>query len=90
MPTSCVCEGGLRRTRHDDLDRYVHLIQLPRGVAGRLAALRVGLLTQGLWATAAYRASHYAHHSHRSPLLVAVLNLVHRVVGALTGIQAFR
>ena len=87
MPTSCVCEGGLRRTLEDDLDRYVFLLPLPRGVAGRLAALRVGLLTQGLWATTAYRARHYAHYRRRSPLLRAILDIVHRVVGAVTGVH---
>ena len=87
MPTSCGCEGGLRRTLEEDLDRYVFLLPLPRGVAGRLAALRTGLLTQGLWATTAYRVSHHAHYYHRSPLLLAVLTFVHRVVGAMTGVH---
>jgi hypothetical protein len=66
----CVCKGGdLRAAFRDDLDRYVFVVQKQYGITGRLMPLRVGLLSQGLWATTAYRLNHYARHRLRSQLL---------------------
>ena len=61
--TACVCEGeGLRAAFRDDLDRYVFTVQSQHALDGPLVPLRVGLLSQGLWVTTAYRLNHYARH----------------------------
>jgi serine O-acetyltransferase len=83
-----MCEGGgLRSALREDLDRYVYRIEHQHGVSGRFVPLRLGLLTQGLWATAAYRLNHYARHGRRSRRLTVVPDIVHRVIMVLTGIH---
>jgi serine O-acetyltransferase len=86
--TVCVCEGGgLRAAFRDDLDRYVFIVEVQHGVTGPLVPLRVGLLSQGLWATTAYRVNHYVRHRLHSRLLGVLPGVVHRIIAALTGIQ---
>jgi serine O-acetyltransferase len=88
VKVACVCEGqGLRTTFRDDLERYVFIVQVQHGVTGPLAPLRIGLLAQGLWATAAYRLNHYARYRLRSRLLSLLPGIFHRVIAVLTGIQ---
>jgi serine O-acetyltransferase len=86
-----VCEGGgLRAAIRDDLDRYVFALS-QQGVTGPLVPFRVGLLSQGLWATTAYRLNHYVRNRLHPRLLVmaaAVPAFVFkRIVIALTGID---
>ena len=84
----CVCEGGgLRAALREDLDRYVFVAQRQQGETGRLLPLRIGLLSQGLWATAAYRWNHYARLRGRSRRLGVASQVFHRAVMALTGIH---
>jgi serine O-acetyltransferase len=84
----CVCEGeGLRAAFRDDLDRYVFVVQTQHGVTGPLVPLRVGLLSQGLWATTAYRLNHYVRHRLHSRLLGVLPDVFHSIVMALTGIH---
>jgi serine O-acetyltransferase len=84
----CVCEGGgLRAALRADLDRYVFVAEQQLGMNGRLLPVRIGLMSQGMWATAAYRLNHYAGHRSRSRLLRAVPHALHRVVMAVTGIH---
>jgi serine O-acetyltransferase len=74
VSSACVCEGGsLGAAFRDDLKRY--------------ESRRAGLLSQGLWATTAYRWSHYARYRLRSRLLGVVPYLLQRVLLALTGID---
>ena len=74
MPGSCVCEaGGLCAAFRADLGRYV--------------SRRAGLLSQGLWATTAYRLSHYARYRLHSRLLGVLPYIFQRVIVALTGID---
>jgi serine O-acetyltransferase len=88
VAVACVCEGkGLRATLHDDLKRYVFIVQVQHGLTGPLASLRVGLLAQGMWATAAYRLNHYARNRLHSRLLSLLPGIFHRVMTVLTGIQ---
>jgi serine O-acetyltransferase len=88
MHTACVCEGaGLRVAVRGDLDRYVFVAQHQQGLTGRLLPFRIGLMSQGLWATAAYRWNHYALHRFRSRLLRVLPKAFHRAVMALTGIH---
>jgi serine O-acetyltransferase len=82
---TCVCEGGgLRAAIRADLDRYVFVAQRQQGESGRLLPLRMGLMSQGLWATAAYRWNHYARHRGRRS---AMPKIFHRAIMALTGIH---
>lgn len=88
MGVACVCEGGgLRAAIREDLDRYVFVAQRQQGQTGPLVPLRIGLLSQGLWATTAYRWNHYARHRGRSRWLGALPNAFHRTIMALTGIH---
>jgi serine O-acetyltransferase len=88
VETVCVCEGvGLGAAIRDDLDRYVFIVGVQHGVKGPLAPLRVGLLSQGLWATTAYRVNHYVRYRLRSRLLGVPPAIAHRIITALTGIQ---
>jgi serine O-acetyltransferase len=83
----CVCEGGgLRAAFREDFDRYVFSQSL-YGVAGSLMPLRVGLMTQGLWATTAYRLNHYVRHRLHSRLLGVLPLVLQHIVRALTGID---
>jgi serine O-acetyltransferase len=85
---ACVCEGGsLRAALRDDLDRYVFVAQHQQGQTGRLLPLRIGLMSQGMWATAAYRWNHYARHRVHSRLLGALPKTFHRAIMAVTGIH---
>lgn len=85
---TCVCErGGLCAALRADLDRYVFVIQQQQPLNGPLVPLRIGLTSQGLWATAAYRWNHYAQHRVRSRLLRLLLHAFHRAIMALTGIH---
>jgi serine O-acetyltransferase len=85
---ACVCEGGgLRAALREDLDRYVFVAQHQQGMSGALLPLRIGLMSQGLWATAAYRWDHYARSRAHSRFLGAVPHTFHRVMMALTGIH---
>lgn len=85
---ACVCEGGgLRAAMHEDLDRYVFVAQHQQGMSGPLLPLKIGLMSQGLWATAAYRWNHYARNRVHSRLLAAVPHTFHRAIMALTGIH---
>jgi serine O-acetyltransferase len=71
---ACVCEGGgLRAAFRNDLRRY--------------ESRRAGLLSQGLWATTAYRLTHYARYRLHSRLLGVPPYIFQRVIGALTGID---
>jgi serine O-acetyltransferase len=84
----CVCEGGgLRAAFRDDLDRYVFVNQRQHGVTGLLLPLRIGLMSQGLWATMAYRLYHYVRYRLHSRLLGVLTYVLHRIVMALTGIH---
>jgi serine O-acetyltransferase len=86
--TVCVCEGGgLRAAFRDDLDRYVFIVEMQHGVMGPLVPLRVGLFSQGLWATTAYRVNHYVRYRLHSRLLGVLPGIVHRIIVALSGIQ---
>jgi serine O-acetyltransferase len=83
-----VCEGGaLRAALREDLDRYVYVAQHQQGMGGATLPLRIGLMSQGLWATAAYRWNHYARHRVRSRPLAVLPHTFHRAVMALTGIH---
>jgi serine O-acetyltransferase len=74
VSSTCVCEvGGLWTAFRDDLDRY--------------ESSRAGLLSQGLWATTAYRLSHYARYRLHSRLLAVLPYVFQRVIVALTGID---
>ncbi len=85
---TCVCEGGgLRAAIRADLDRYAFVAQRQQGESGRMLPLRIGLLSQGLWATAAYRWSHYARHRGRSRWSRAGSQVFHRAIMAFTGIH---
>ena len=82
---TCVCEGGgLRAAIRADLDRYAFVAQRQQGEGGRLLPLRIGLMSQGLWATAAYRWSHYALHRGRRSVIPQIF---HRAIMAFTGIH---
>ena len=84
----CVCEGaGLRAALRADLDRYVFVAQHQQGSTGALLPLRIGLMSQGLWATAAYRLNHYARHRFHSRLPGMLPQAFHRAIMALTGIH---
>jgi serine O-acetyltransferase len=84
----CVCEGGsLRSAFRDDLDRYVFLVQKHHGMNGKLLPLRVGLMSQGLLATTAYRMNHCARHRLRSRLPRLLASVFHHLVVAFTGIS---
>jgi serine O-acetyltransferase len=86
--TACVCEGeGLRAAFRDDLDRYVFTVQSQHALDGPLVPLRVGLLSQGLWVTTAYRLNHYARHRFGSRSLGVLPSIFHRAVTILTGIH---
>jgi serine O-acetyltransferase len=85
---TCVCEGGaLRAAIRADLDRYVFVAQRQQGEAGRLLALRVGLLSQGFLATAAYRWNHYTRQHGRSRWSRAGSQVFYRAITAFTGIH---
>ena len=74
VSSACVCEGGgLRAAFRDDLHRH--------------ESRRAGLMSQGLWATTAYRLSHYARYRLHSRLLEVLPYVFQRVMIALTGIQ---
>jgi serine O-acetyltransferase len=74
VPGACVCEaGGLWAAFRADLGRY--------------ESRRAGLLSQGLWATTAYRLSHYARYRLHSRLLGVLPYIFQRVIVALTGID---
>jgi len=84
----CVCEGGgLRAALRDDLDRYVFIVQSQHGLTGPVVRIRVGLLSQGMWATTAYRVNHYVRYRLHSRLLGAPSSVFHQMVMALTGIH---
>jgi serine O-acetyltransferase len=84
----CVCEGaGLRATLREDLDRYVYVAQHQQGMTGLLLPIQIGLLSQGMWSTAAYRFNHYAQHRFRSRLPRMLPRVFHRAIMALTGIH---
>ena len=88
MPASCMCEGGrLLPTLREDLDRYVYLAQQQHAVPGRLVALRLGLMSQGLWATVAYRLNHYGEFCRRSRSRALIPHVLHRVIMLLTRIH---
>ncbi len=85
---ACVCEGGgLFAALRSDLDRYVFVAQHQQGMSGALLPLRIGLMSQGLWATAAYRWNHYARSRVHSRLLGVAPHAFHRGIMALTGIH---
>lgn len=87
-PAACVCQaGGLRAVLRKDLDRYVFVVQQQQPLKGMLVPLRIGLLSQGMWATTAYRWNHYAQHRVRSRWLRIQAYAVHRAIMALTGIH---
>ena len=87
-PAPCVCEGaGLRAALRADLDRYVFVAEHQQGMTGTLLPFRIGLMSQGLWATAAYRLNHYARHRYRSRLPGVLPQAFHRVIMAVTGIH---
>jgi len=88
MPAACVCEsGGLRAALRADLDRYVLVVQAQHGSTGPLVPLRAWFLSQGLWATSAYRLIHYARYRRRSRLLGVVPFFFHLIAIAITGIN---
>lgn len=85
---TCVCEGGgLGAAIRADLDRYAFVAQRQQGESGLLLSLRIGVLSQGLWATAAYRWNHYARHRGRSRWSRAGAQVLHRAIMAFTGIH---
>lgn len=87
MGVACVCEGGgLRTAFRDDFDRYAFQEQ-KSGAPGTLATVRIALLSQGLWASAAYRLDHYVRDRLHSRLLGAPTAVFRRVVLLLTGIN---
>lgn len=88
MPDACVCQHGqLGAALREDLDRYVFTIEQQHGLTGRLAPIRVGLLSQGMWATAAYRVNHQARHHGRSRLVRVLSSSFYQLITALTGIH---
>lgn len=87
MPTSCVCGGdGLRAGLRADLDRYAYAIK-QRGASGPVVRLRVGLLSQGAWATTAYRLNHHFRYRRHPRPMIVISDVFHRVIMALTGIH---
>jgi serine O-acetyltransferase len=86
--TERVREGwGLREAFREDLDRYVFEQYGPHSGNVRLVGLRAGLMSQGMWATAAYRLHYYVRHRFHSRLLCVLPHGFQRVVVALTGID---
>ena len=85
---TCVCEGGgLGAAIRADLGRYAFVAQSQQGESGLLLSLRIGVLSQGLWATAAYRWNHYARQRGRSRWSRAGAQVLHRAILAFTGIH---
>lgn len=87
LPTSCVCEGGLRSALRKDLDRYVYNVKHRDGFTGPRVALHVMFLSQGLWSTVAYRVNHYARYRRHPRLLGAIAHILHRAIMQATGIH---
>ena len=88
MRAACVCEDGrLGTALRNDIDRYVYIVQRQHGRAGPLLSLRVGLLSQGVWASTAYRLNHYASYRLSSRLLRVAPSILHQVMRAVTGIH---
>ena len=90
MGAVCVCEGGgLRAALRADLDRYAFTVQSQHGIAGPLGYLRFGLMSQGMWATTAYRLNHNVHYgrNRRSRLLGVLASILHQFITAATGIR---
>jgi serine O-acetyltransferase len=85
---ACVCEdGGLRSAIREDLDRYVWVAETQHGMAGFRIPFRAWLLSQGLWATTAYRLTHYARYRLRSRLLRVLSFILHITVIQFTEIN---
>lgn len=78
---------SLHAALREDLDRYVFIVQKQHALTGRLAPLRFGLISQGLWASTAYRMEHYVRYSGRSRLVRMLASTWHLFITALTGIQ---
>jgi serine O-acetyltransferase len=76
----------LRAAIRADLDRYVFGRQ-QLGVTGRLAPLRIGLGSPGLWATTAYRVNHYTRRRLGSRPLVVLAHVLHFIIRTFTGIH---
>ena len=88
MGPACVCEdGGLRAAIREDLDRYVFVGETQHGIAGFQVPFRAWLLSQGLWATTAYRLTHYARYRLRSRLLRVLPFILHITAIEFTGIN---
>ena len=87
MGAACVCEtGGLTAAIREDLDRYVFLARKD-GATGFLVPLRAWFLSQGLWASTAYRLTHYARYRRHSRLLSGLPFVAHLIAIAFTGIN---
>jgi serine O-acetyltransferase len=83
-----VCEDWeLRAALREDLDRYVFVVQRQHGLSGPLLPFRMALMSQGLWATMAYRLNHYARYRLHSRVLGVLPSVLHSVVMAITGIH---
>ena len=88
MEAACVCEGGsLRAAIRADLDRYVLVAQTRLGLMGLLVPLRAWLLSEGLWATTAYRLTHYARYRLHSRLLGIPPFICYLMASSFTGIK---
>jgi serine O-acetyltransferase len=84
----CACRsGGLRAALRGDLDRYAFIANSQHGKTGSLTRLRVGLLSQGMWVTTAYRLNHYARYRRQSTLLGMLTSVFHLAATAITRIS---
>jgi serine O-acetyltransferase len=90
MPTACGCEGaGLIATMRADVDRYLFYLEVD-GSTGVTAAIKVAILSPGLWAILAYRLAHHAARLRPRPLAVvacAGCQLLQQLALTLTGIR---
>jgi serine O-acetyltransferase len=87
MEAACVCEGGsLRAAIREDLRRYTFIAELEHGIVGRRVALRAWFISQGLWASTAYRLLHYAQYRRKSKVLTALAYALYLVATQLTAI----
>ena len=87
MEASCVCEGGrLWEAIRADLHRYTFSAELEHGIAGPRVSLRAWFISQGLWASTAYRFLHYSRYRLHSRVLSGASFLLYLVVTQLTGI----
>lgn len=94
MPTACGCEGaGLVAAVRQDVDRHLYYVETGESTGGRtgvVAAVRVALLSPGLWAVVGYRLAHHARRLRPRALGAAaraLTCLVQQCLTSVTGIS---